>query len=50
MMMQDGWTPLQVASRAGSAAAVELLLKNKANLHHKKKVRTRCMFEGVQVF
>ena len=46
MMMQDGWTPLQHASRAGSAVVVELLLQNKANLHHKNKVCMGSMFEG----
>ena len=48
MVMQDGWTPLQVASTVGSAVAVELLLKNKANLHHKDMVCMGSMFEGEQ--
>ena len=49
MMMQHGWTPLHCASRAGSAVVVELLLKNKANHHHKDKVRVmESMFEGEQ--
>ena len=48
-MMQNGWTPLQYASRAGSAVAVELLLKNKANLRHKNQVCIMgSMFEGEQ--
>ena len=48
MMMQDGWTPLLVASRTGSAVAVKLLLQNKANLHHKDVVCMGSVFEGWQ--
>ena len=44
--MQNGWTPLLAASKAGSAVAVELLLKNKANLHYKDTVCMGSMFQG----
>ena len=47
-MLQIGWTPLQVASRAGHAIVVGLLLKNKANLHHTNMVCMESMFEGEQ--
>ena len=46
--MQDGRTPLLVASRAGSAVVVKLLLKNKANLHYQDPVCMGSMFEGRQ--
>ena len=47
-MMQSGRTPLLAASWAGSAVAVGLLLRNKANLHHKNTVCMWGMFEGGQ--
>ena len=46
--MQNGWTPLQAASSGGHAVVVELLLKNKANLHHTNMVCMGSMFEGEQ--
>ena len=37
-LMQDGFTPLYVASRKGHKGVVELLLDNRANVNQQDKV------------